>query len=137
MMEGDAAMVRIQRKSSMESEPRTLTMDQIQFARVYLSEGEGLGWYCSPTGSTSMFGMFVGLMIREGGVISYSEAALYVVNTRSIEEALSIFTENNYNKNASPNIFRFRARGRTKWRQNDGYEQRNAVFGRIRAAEAD
>jgi len=33
-MEGDAAMVRIQRKSSMESEPRTLTMDQIQFARV-------------------------------------------------------------------------------------------------------
>ncbi|XP_061970559.1 uncharacterized protein LOC133693372 [Populus nigra] len=54
MMEGDAAMVRIQRKSSIESEPRTLTMDQIQFAR---------------------------------------EAALYVVNTRSIEEALSIFTE--------------------------------------------
>ncbi|KAL9356349.1 hypothetical protein Peur_049602 [Populus x canadensis] len=54
MMKGDAAMVRIQRKSSMESEPRTLTMDQIQFAR---------------------------------------EAALYVVNTRSIEEALSIFTE--------------------------------------------
>ncbi|KAJ6929111.1 hypothetical protein NC652_013086 [Populus alba x Populus x berolinensis] len=54
MMEGDTAMVRIQRKSSMESEPRTLTMDQIQFAR---------------------------------------EAALYVVNTRSIEEALSIFTE--------------------------------------------
>ncbi|KAL9393378.1 hypothetical protein Peur_012663 [Populus x canadensis] len=33
MMEGDAAMVRIQRQSSMESEPRTLTMDQIQFAR--------------------------------------------------------------------------------------------------------
>ncbi|KAJ6996323.1 hypothetical protein NC653_013045 [Populus alba x Populus x berolinensis] len=56
MMEGDTAMVRIQRKSSMESEPRTLTMDQIQFAR---------------------------------------EAALYVVNTRSIEEALSIFTEVN------------------------------------------
>ncbi|XP_011032337.1 PREDICTED: uncharacterized protein LOC105131187 isoform X3 [Populus euphratica] len=54
MMEGDAAMVRIQRKSSIESEPRTLTMDQIHFAR---------------------------------------EAALYVVNTRSIEEALSIFTE--------------------------------------------
>ncbi|KAL3591439.1 hypothetical protein D5086_010079 [Populus alba] len=98
MMEGDTAMVRIQRKSSMESEPRTLTMDQIQFAR---------------------------------------EAALYVVNTRSIEEALSIFTENNYNKNASPNIFWFRARGRTKWRQNDGYEQRNAVCGRIRAAAAD
>ncbi|XP_024456125.1 uncharacterized protein LOC18099018 isoform X2 [Populus trichocarpa] len=83
MMEGDAAMVRIQRKSSMESEPRTLTMDQIQFAR---------------------------------------EAALYVVNTRSIEEALSIFTEVN-------NLLRFRARGRTKWRQNEGYEQRNAVCG--------
>ncbi|KAL3591406.1 hypothetical protein D5086_010046 [Populus alba] len=66
MMEGDTAMVRIQRKSSMESEPRTLTMDQIQFAR---------------------------------------EAALYVVNTRSIEEALSIFTENIITKNASPNIF--------------------------------
>ncbi|XP_011032336.1 PREDICTED: uncharacterized protein LOC105131187 isoform X2 [Populus euphratica] len=91
MMEGDAAMVRIQRKSSIESEPRTLTMDQIHFAR---------------------------------------EAALYVVNTRSIEEALSIFTEVN-------NILRFRACGRTKGRQDDGYKQRNSVCGRIRAAAAD
>uniref|UniRef100_A0A2N9IIS3 Uncharacterized protein n=1 Tax=Fagus sylvatica TaxID=28930 RepID=A0A2N9IIS3_FAGSY len=52
-MEG-ASMVRIDRKSSIESEPRTLGIDQIQFAR---------------------------------------EAALYVLNTRTIEEAMTIFTE--------------------------------------------
>ncbi|KAL8473591.1 hypothetical protein ACS0TY_029753 [Phlomoides rotata] len=44
----------IERQSSIENEPRTLNISQIQFAR---------------------------------------EAALYVVNTRSIEEALNIFTE--------------------------------------------
>ncbi|OAY36084.1 uncharacterized protein LOC110628895 [Manihot esculenta] len=53
-MEGGGLGVRIERKSSIESEPRTLTIDQIQYAR---------------------------------------EAALYVVNTRSEEEAVSIFTE--------------------------------------------
>uniref|UniRef100_A0A7N2LXY3 Uncharacterized protein n=1 Tax=Quercus lobata TaxID=97700 RepID=A0A7N2LXY3_QUELO len=50
-MEG-ASMVRIDRKSSIESEPRTLDFDQIQYAR---------------------------------------EAALYVLNTRTIEEAMTIF----------------------------------------------
>ncbi|KAK9991301.1 hypothetical protein SO802_026286 [Lithocarpus litseifolius] len=45
-------MVRIDRKSSIESEPRTLGFDQIQYAR---------------------------------------EAALYVLNTRTIEEAMTIF----------------------------------------------
>ncbi|KAJ6419274.1 hypothetical protein OIU84_029395 [Salix udensis] len=56
MMGGDTAMAaaRIDRKPSIEFEPRTLTMDQIQFAR---------------------------------------EAALYVMNTRSMEAALSVFTE--------------------------------------------
>ncbi|KAJ4825935.1 hypothetical protein Tsubulata_011168, partial [Turnera subulata] len=55
-MEGgdDAPMVQIDRKSSIENEPRTLTFDQIQYAR---------------------------------------EEAMYVVSTRSIEEALRIFTE--------------------------------------------
>ncbi|XP_022773792.1 uncharacterized protein LOC111316048 [Durio zibethinus] len=52
-MEGKSALG-IDRKSSIESEPRTLTIDQIQCAR---------------------------------------EAAMYVVSTRSIEEAMSIFTE--------------------------------------------
>ncbi|XWS29890.1 hypothetical protein CRYUN_Cryun24cG0069200 [Craigia yunnanensis] len=52
-MEGKSAL-RIDRKSSIESEPRTLNIDQIQCAR---------------------------------------EAAMYVVSTRSIEEAMSIFTE--------------------------------------------
>ncbi|KAI3451531.1 hypothetical protein Pfo_008196 [Paulownia fortunei] len=45
--------VRIERQSSIEDEPRTLNIHQIEFAR----------------------------------------ATLYVVNTRSIQEALSIFTE--------------------------------------------
>ncbi|KAJ6677830.1 hypothetical protein OIU85_008413 [Salix viminalis] len=56
MMGGDTAMAaaRIDRKPSIEFEPRTLTMDQIQFAR---------------------------------------EAALYVMNTRTMEAALSVFTE--------------------------------------------
>ncbi|KAJ6908344.1 hypothetical protein NC651_018696 [Populus alba x Populus x berolinensis] len=55
MMEGDTTMAaRIDRKTSIEFEPRTLRMEQIQFAR---------------------------------------EAALYVLNTSSIEAALSIFTE--------------------------------------------
>ncbi|XP_043719464.1 uncharacterized protein LOC122667277 [Telopea speciosissima] len=49
-----SATLRIERTSSIESEPRTLTMNQIQFAR---------------------------------------EAALYVMQTKSIEEALSIFTK--------------------------------------------
>ncbi|KAJ6366328.1 hypothetical protein OIU77_002832 [Salix suchowensis] len=55
-MGGDTAMAaaRIDRKPSIEFEPRTLTMDQIQFAR---------------------------------------EAALYVMNTRTMEAALSVFTE--------------------------------------------
>lgn len=44
----------LDRKSSIEKEPRTLNLQQIQFAR---------------------------------------EAALYVLNTRSMEEALQIFTE--------------------------------------------
>ncbi|XP_042493072.1 uncharacterized protein LOC122072741 [Macadamia integrifolia] len=44
----------IERKSSIENEPRTLNMDQLQFAR---------------------------------------EAAFYVAQTRSIEEALDIFTK--------------------------------------------
>ncbi|KAF8011955.1 hypothetical protein BT93_I0165 [Corymbia citriodora subsp. variegata] len=47
------ATATIDRKSSIESEPRTLGVDQIQFAR---------------------------------------EAAQYVVNTRSIDEAFTIFT---------------------------------------------
>ncbi|KAF8404373.1 hypothetical protein HHK36_009256 [Tetracentron sinense] len=46
--------VRIDRKSSIESEPRTLNIEQIQYAR---------------------------------------EEALYVLNTKSIEEALRIFTQ--------------------------------------------
>ncbi|XP_030924003.1 uncharacterized protein LOC115950870 isoform X4 [Quercus lobata] len=50
-MEG-VSMVRIDRKSSIESEPRTLGFDQIQYAR---------------------------------------EAALYVLNTKTIEEAMTIF----------------------------------------------
>ncbi|KAB1210576.1 hypothetical protein CJ030_MR6G010872 [Morella rubra] len=52
-MEG-ASVVRIDRKSSIESEPRTLSIDQIQYAR---------------------------------------EAAMYVMNTRTIEEAMRIFTK--------------------------------------------
>uniref|UniRef100_A0A2N9IMX5 Uncharacterized protein n=1 Tax=Fagus sylvatica TaxID=28930 RepID=A0A2N9IMX5_FAGSY len=52
-MEG-TSMIRIDRKSSIESEPRALGIDQIQFAR---------------------------------------EAALYVLNTRTIEEAKAIFTK--------------------------------------------
>ncbi|XP_038902606.1 uncharacterized protein LOC120089256 [Benincasa hispida] len=47
-------MGNIDRKSSIENEPRTLRMHQIQFAR---------------------------------------EAALYVINTTTIEEAMKIFTE--------------------------------------------
>ncbi|KAL3721470.1 hypothetical protein ACJRO7_033898 [Eucalyptus globulus] len=52
-MESVAAVARIDRKSSIENEPRTLGVDQIQFAR---------------------------------------EAAEYVMNTRSSDEALTIFT---------------------------------------------
>ncbi|XVF61007.1 hypothetical protein PTKIN_Ptkin08bG0093600 [Pterospermum kingtungense] len=52
-MEGESVL-RIDRKSSIESEPRTLSIDQIQCAR---------------------------------------EAAMYVVSTRTIEEAMSIFTQ--------------------------------------------
>ena len=44
----------MERQTSIETEPMTLTINQLQFAR---------------------------------------EAALYVMNTRSMEEALSIFTE--------------------------------------------
>ncbi|XP_068345317.1 uncharacterized protein [Pyrus communis] len=50
----EAAPTRMDRKSSIETEPRTLRIDQIKFAR---------------------------------------EAAKYVVNTKNIEEAMSIFTE--------------------------------------------
>ncbi|XP_008241651.1 PREDICTED: uncharacterized protein LOC103340063 [Prunus mume] len=53
MME-DSSNVRIDRKTSIETEPRTLGFDQIQFAR---------------------------------------EAARYVLKTKNIEEAMSIFTE--------------------------------------------
>ncbi|PON36077.1 hypothetical protein PanWU01x14_331070 [Parasponia andersonii] len=53
-MEAGGSVLRIDRKSSIESEPRTLRMDQIHFAR---------------------------------------EAALYVMKTRTVEEAMSIFTE--------------------------------------------
>ncbi|KAG9457280.1 hypothetical protein H6P81_001788 [Aristolochia fimbriata] len=49
-----SAVQKIERKSSIESEPRTLHFDQIEYAR---------------------------------------EAALYILNTNSIEEALKIFTE--------------------------------------------
>ncbi|XP_062096620.1 uncharacterized protein LOC133802335 [Humulus lupulus] len=52
-MEG-ASVVRIDRKSSIDSEPRTLRMDQMHFAR---------------------------------------EAALYILKTRPVEEAMNIFTE--------------------------------------------
>ncbi|XVE86543.1 hypothetical protein DITRI_Ditri18aG0041600 [Diplodiscus trichospermus] len=52
-MEGKSAL-QIDRKSSIESEPRTLSFDQIQCAR---------------------------------------EAAMYVLSTRSIEEAMTIFTK--------------------------------------------
>ncbi|EXB40982.1 hypothetical protein L484_020717 [Morus notabilis] len=52
--EGTSVVRRIDRMSSIESEPRTLRMDQIHFAR---------------------------------------EAALYVLQTRSMEEAMRIFTE--------------------------------------------
>ncbi|KAG2711581.1 hypothetical protein I3760_04G083500 [Carya illinoinensis] len=51
---GGASSVRIDRKSSIDSEPRTLSIDQIHYAR---------------------------------------EAALYVMKTMSIEEAMSIFTQ--------------------------------------------
>ncbi|KAJ7957013.1 Coiled-coil domain-containing protein 18, putative isoform 2 [Quillaja saponaria] len=50
----EASIVRIDRKSSIESEPRTLGFDKLQYAR---------------------------------------EVALYVMNTRSREEATNIFTE--------------------------------------------
>ncbi|KAL9459483.1 hypothetical protein AB3S75_002811 [Citrus x aurantiifolia] len=54
-MEGSSDVVRtIDRKSSIEAEPRTLGIDQIQYAR---------------------------------------EAALYVLRTRSIEEAMNVFME--------------------------------------------
>ncbi|WP_375670100.1 hypothetical protein [Bartonella sp. CL29QHWL] len=54
-MEGSADVVRnIDRKSSIEAEPRTLGIDQIQYAR---------------------------------------EAALYVLRTRSVEEAMNVFME--------------------------------------------
>ncbi|KAK8716326.1 hypothetical protein V6N13_043641 [Hibiscus sabdariffa] len=54
-MEGEVEVqVQLHRTSSIESEPRTLSMDQIQCAR---------------------------------------EAAMYVVSTRSIEEAMTIFTQ--------------------------------------------
>ncbi|KAJ0039682.1 hypothetical protein Pint_27280 [Pistacia integerrima] len=51
-MEGSSVVSRIDRKSSIETEPRTLSIDQIQYAR---------------------------------------EAALYVLNTMSIEEAMNVF----------------------------------------------
>ncbi|ESR45477.1 hypothetical protein CICLE_v10002949mg [Citrus x clementina] len=54
-MEGSSDVVRnIDRKSSIEAEPRTLGIDQIQYAR---------------------------------------EAALYVLRTRSVEEAMNVFME--------------------------------------------
>ncbi|GMH11376.1 hypothetical protein Nepgr_013217 [Nepenthes gracilis] len=53
-MAAGSSGVEIDRKSSIEGEPRTLSFQQFQFAR---------------------------------------EAALYVINTRSFEEALQIFTE--------------------------------------------
>ncbi|PPR84814.1 hypothetical protein GOBAR_AA35893 [Gossypium barbadense] len=53
-MEGESSSLQIHRTSSIENEPRTLSIDQIQYAR---------------------------------------EAAMYVVNTRSIEEAMNIFTQ--------------------------------------------
>ncbi|KAI5672438.1 hypothetical protein M9H77_12802 [Catharanthus roseus] len=53
-MDSSLPLVSIDRKSSIEKEPRTLNIDQIQIAR---------------------------------------EAALYVVSTRSMEEALRVFTE--------------------------------------------
>ncbi|KAF5457962.1 hypothetical protein F2P56_022037 [Juglans regia] len=51
---GGASSVRIDRKSSIDSEPRTLSIDQIHYAR---------------------------------------EAALYVMKTMSIEDAMIIFTQ--------------------------------------------
>ncbi|KAK6775437.1 hypothetical protein RDI58_026438 [Solanum bulbocastanum] len=51
---GGSSMVPLNRTSSIENEPRTLNLNQIQFAR---------------------------------------DAALYVINTRGLEEAMRIFTE--------------------------------------------
>ncbi|CAN4126307.1 unnamed protein product [Withania somnifera] len=51
---GGSSMVPLNRTSSIENEPRTLNLNQIQFAR---------------------------------------DAALYVINTRGLEEAMKIFTE--------------------------------------------
>ncbi|PHU00382.1 hypothetical protein BC332_30169 [Capsicum chinense] len=51
---GGSSIVPLDRTSSIENEPRTLNLDQIQFAR---------------------------------------DAALYVINTRGLEEAMRIFTE--------------------------------------------
>ncbi|XP_018503027.2 uncharacterized protein LOC103947494 isoform X1 [Pyrus x bretschneideri] len=66
----EAAPTRMDRKSSIETEPRTLRIDQIKFARV-----KGMQRVRYTRGSI------------------YMEAAKYVVNTKNIEEAMSIFTE--------------------------------------------
>ncbi|XP_059433646.1 uncharacterized protein LOC132166778 [Corylus avellana] len=81
---------RIARKSSIESEPRTLGIHQIQYAR---------------------------------------EAAEYVVNTRSIEEAISIFT-----KGLKPVVGVARDNGNTK--MDRGEEQECAgLRGHLRLQE--
>ncbi|KAL3721474.1 hypothetical protein ACJRO7_033902 [Eucalyptus globulus] len=77
-MESAAAVARIDRKSSIESEPRTLGVDQIQFARVkfrlFLYRSNVVVWF------------------SDGWMVVFQEAAEYVVNTRSTDEALTIFT---------------------------------------------
>lgn len=78
-------MGRMDRKSSIETEPRTLKMNQIQFARVSM---EGLMIAC-----VCVFLVWVRLSDEQWFCDELQEAALYVMNTTSMEEAIKIFTE--------------------------------------------
>ncbi|CAA3027701.1 Hypothetical predicted protein [Olea europaea subsp. europaea] len=87
-----AMEIGIERQSSIEKEPLTLNIDQIQFARASLSLSLSLSIYIYIYTHTHTH-RSVSVDVFLGWIWLLQEAALYVMNNRSIEEALRIFTK--------------------------------------------
>lgn len=85
---GDSA---IGRKSSIESEPRTLRFNQIQYARVNIY----IYLLLIPSSFLLLFWVLYVVEFDDHGVrwFGLQEVAEFVMNTNSIEEAKRIFTK--------------------------------------------
>ncbi|KAF8726352.1 hypothetical protein HU200_019814 [Digitaria exilis] len=94
------------RLSSMECEPKTLTLDQIKFARANVYPRRPTGHvngrdrdvvhattHLARTGTIRIYVQLADVMYTYARRTSTREAALYVMNTKTEEEAIRIFTE--------------------------------------------